>query len=302
VEGLIKKGTVESSGRRLTGRLPAFVQRHGWILLAAPALVILGLFFVVPLADLFWRSVVDPSPANYRDFFTSEAYRDSLITTIRLAVFVTVSCLLLGYPYAYAMNKARPRTLVLMTLLVMIPFWSSIVVRTYAWTVWLQDTGIINDFLQWTGVTDEPVALIRTSLGAMIGMTHVMIPFMVLPLFAGMRRIDGSLVQAAQSLGATPGRAFWRIFFPLSLPGVFAGALLVFVLSLGFYITPAMLGSSTDITLSQLIVFEVNKQLRFGMGAAMGIILLFVTLATLAIGYRTASTRSLLDPVRGVTK
>jgi ABC-type spermidine/putrescine transport system permease subunit I len=219
---------------------------------------------------------------NYIEFFESEVYVEVLLNTLKMAVIVTVVCLLLAYPYAYLMNRVSQRMAALMLVAVLVPFWTSILVRTYAWTVILQDTGIINSILLGIGIIEEPLALVRSFIGVVIGMVHILLPFMVLPLYAVMRRIDMDYMRAAANLGASPFEAFWRVFLPLSLPGVFAGVLLVFVIALGFYITPALLGSPSDIMLSELVVQQVQELFNWGMGSAMAFILLIVTLVILA--------------------
>jgi putative spermidine/putrescine transport system permease protein len=247
-----------------------------WAWFTAPVIFFLAIFFVYPLLEIFKRSVTDPTLGlrNYTEFFGSEVYVEVLLNTLKMAVIVTVVCLLLAYPYAYLMNRVSQRIAGLMLVAVLVPFWTSILVRTYAWTVILQDTGIINSMLM------------RNLLGVVIGMVHILLPFMVLPLYAVMRRIDMDYMRAAANLGASPFEAFWRVFLPLSLPGVFAGVLLVFVIALGFYITPALLGSPENIMLSELVVQQVQLLFNWGMGSAMAFILLIVTLIILAAASR----------------
>lgn len=257
-----------------------------WALLAVPGLLFLALFFVLPLFRMGMRSVTDPGPSNYEVFVQSSLYVKVLWTTIRTSLIVTAGCLLLGYPYAYVMHHASKRAQPVLAALVLIPFWSSLLVRTYAWTVLLQDSGVINSLLKRISLIDEPLELMRNTLGVTVGMTHILLPFMVLPVFATMRRIDPDLVPAAEGLGARPSMAFRRVFLPLSLPGVFAGALLVFVLALGFYITPALLGSPQNAMFSELVVNMVSQRLQFGIGSALAVTLLAVTLVLLGIGSR----------------
>jgi ABC-type spermidine/putrescine transport system permease subunit I len=166
---------------------------------------------------------------------------------------------------------------------VLVPFWTSLLVRTYGWTVILQDTGVINKTLQSLGLIDEPIHLIRTTPGVVIGMSQVLLPFMVLPLYANLRTIDPSLMRAAANLGARPVSAFRRVYLPLSLPGLAAGSLIVFIYALGFYITPALLGGPSETMLSQLVVQQVSQLLDFPYGAAMGGILLIVTLVIVGL-------------------
>jgi ABC-type spermidine/putrescine transport system permease subunit I len=172
-----------------------------------------------------------------------------------------------------------------LALIVLLPFWSSLLVRTYAWTILLRDSGPINWLLLHIGIVDEPLTLMGNATGTLIGMTHVLLPFLVLPVYASMRRVDPDLSLAAAGLGARPVIAFWRVFFLLTLPGVLAGCLLVFVLAVGFYITPAILGGRTAF-FSMLIVMQVNRLLQFGFGSALGMILLAVVLLIVALGSR----------------
>ena len=277
------------SGRRPRGGGP-IVNR--WALLAIPPIAFLVAFFLVPLIVISLRSVTDfPKPtgdalANYGRFFASAANIRVLGNTFWVAALSTVVCLALGYPYAYLMNIVRPRVAGLLLIAVLLPFLSSLLVRTYAWQVILRDTGIINTFLLDTGLIQEPIALIRTTLGVMLGMSQILLPFMVLPIYAVMRRIDPEYTKAAANLGAPPFAAFRRVFLPLSLPGILAGSLLVFVLALGFYITPALLGSPKDTMISQFIASAVQQRLDWGIGSTMAVILMGVTLVVLFIASR----------------
>jgi ABC-type spermidine/putrescine transport system permease subunit I len=220
-----------------------------WALLALPPVAFLVAFFLVPLIVISLRSITDVAKptddllSNYGRFFGSAANVRVLTNTFWIAALSTGVCLALGYPYAYLMNMVRPRLAGLLLIAVLLPFWSSLLVRTYAWQMILRDTGIINSLLLDAGVIEEPVPLIRTTLGVMLGMSQILLPFMVLPIYGVMRSIDPEYTRAAANLGASPFAAFRRVFLPLSLPGVVAGSLLVFVLALGFYITPALLGS-----------------------------------------------------------
>lgn len=280
-------------GRRAGGG-PSF---NRWALLAVPPIVFLVAVFLVPLVVVSLRSVTDfPKPtadalANYSRFFASAANLRVLGNTFWVAALSTVICLALGYPYAYLMNIVRPRLAGLLLIAVLLPFWSSLLVRTYAWQVILRDTGIINTFLLDAKVIAEPLQLIRTTLGVMLGMSQVLLPFMVLPIYAVMRRIDPEYTRAAANLGAPPFAAFRRVFLPLSLPGVLAGSLLVFVLALGFYITPALLGSPKDTMISQFIASAIQQRLDWGIGSTMAVILMGLTFAVLLAASRVVRLR-----------
>lgn len=265
-----------------------------WVLLSLPGVLFLIVFFLVPLVGMVVKSFTDPSPANYTVLTESGIYGRVLWTTIWTSLVVTAVSLVLAYPYAYLMYRVGSKVRVVLIAVVLISMWSSLLVRTYSWTVLLQDTGVVNDFLRWLGVIDEPLTLIRSTTGVVIGMTQILLPFMIFPIYAAMTRIDSSLLVAAASLGAPPRRAFRRVFAPLTLPGVAAGVLLVFVLATGFYITPALLGSPQNALFGQLIADEVSVLLRFGVAAALSVVLMAVTFAVLALGSRVVSVKATL--------
>jgi putative spermidine/putrescine transport system permease protein len=282
-------------GARRTVGLPGWAVGIGWGWLALPGVLLLAVLFLYPFIETAIKSFVEPSPANYAVFVESAAYRKSLLTTFRTAFLVSLSCLVLGYPYAYAMYKLAPRTRAVLGLLVLLPFATSLLVRTYAWTVWLQDNGILNQVMKALGLIDAPISLIRTTFAVTVGMTHALLPFMVFPIYAAMKRVPTDMVPAAMSLGAGKSLAFRRVFLPLTMTGVMAGTLLVFVLSLGYYITPALLGSPRDGMISELIVNQVGTQLNFGTGAAMGMVLMVLTLVMLFLGTRLVKFSDLVD-------
>ncbi|MBP0441041.1 ABC transporter permease [Tianweitania sediminis] len=251
--------------------------------LALPALVLLVAVIGIPLATIVLRSFNDPEWGfqNYVWFFGTPVNLVVLQRTFTMAAWVTVVCVICAYPYAYAMSVAGPKIRLLLTLCVLIPFWVSGVVRTLAWMILLQDSGIINMVLRAGGF--EGIRLIRTQTGVIIGMAQILLPFMILPLYSVMKGIDLRLVQAARSLGAAPPRAFFSVYLPLSLPGVYAGAIIVFILALGFYITPALLGGPRSTMLSTLVQNQVLSLLQWGRGGAMGVVLLVATFLLLAL-------------------
>jgi putative spermidine/putrescine transport system permease protein len=266
-----------------------------WAVLVVPAVVFLVVFFLVPLVMMSIRSLTDPPGAvplfNYTTFFAQAANLRVLGNTFWIAFLSTLTCVVIGYPFAYLMTIVPGRVAGLLLIAILLPFWSSLLVRTFAWQVILRDTGVINSLLLDLGVVSRPLPLIRTTLGVIIGMSHILLPFMVLPIFAVMRRIDPEFGRAAANLGASPWRAFVRVFVPLTLPGVLAGALLVFVLALGFYITPALLGGARDQMISQLIVNEVQQALDWGSASAMAVLLMAITFAVLFVASRLVRLR-----------
>ena len=257
------------------------IQNSRWLLV--PAIAAVGLLFVLPLTRMLQLSLFDPgfTLKHYMEFLGSTTYLRVMLNTVLLALNVTLICLLLGYPAAYAINSTSPRTRRLFLIPVMLPYLTSLMVRTYAWMVLLGAHGLVNGFFSLFGL--GPYQLINNSLGVYIGMVHVLLPLMILPICNTMQSIDLRLVQAAEGLGATRGQAFVRVFAPLSLPGVVAGSCLVFIIALGFFVTPALLGALENMTVSMLIENQVGVALNWAFAAAIGMVLLLATMATLAI-------------------
>jgi putative spermidine/putrescine transport system permease protein len=249
-----------------------------------PAFALVTLLFVWPLVSVFALSFGGETPfANYTVFFESTGYRKALANTFEISLQVTLGCLALGFPYAWCMiNASRGVTSALLAML-MIPLWTSMLVRTYAWLLILNPKGIVNNALIGAGLIDAPLDIVHNRIGVLIGMTQILLPFFVLPLYAVMRGFDMRLLRAAKSLGASPARAFTTVFIPGVAPGLIAGLLLVFVVSIGFFITPALLGGASDTMLSQLIEQQFSVTLNWGLGATMATILLAATIVLLVI-------------------
>ncbi len=194
--------------------------------------------------------------------------------TLWISFLVTAFCVLLGYPVAYLLATLPPRIGNLLMILVLLPFWTSLLVRTTAWVVILQQEGVLNDLLVFLGLIDDRIQLIFNRFGVIVAMTHILLPFMILPIYSVMKTTSPVYMRAAQSLGATPFTAFWRVYFPQSVPGIGAGGLLVFILALGYYITPALVGGPTDQMVSYLIADHTNRSLNWGLASALGGLLL----------------------------
>jgi putative spermidine/putrescine transport system permease protein len=218
----------------------------------------------------------------------SAIYRDVIARTFVISGSVTLICLLLGYPLAHWMATAPPATARKLMLLVLLPFWTSLLVRTTAWVVVLQGGGVVNSMLGWIGLIDpaHPIELIHNRIGVLIAMTHILLPFMVLPIYSVMKGIPPNYMRAAASLGAPPMAAFLRVYLPLSLPGVSAGGLLVFILALGYYITPALVGGAQDQMLSYFIAYFASQVTNWGMAAALSATLLVLVLILYAVYHR----------------
>lgn len=247
--------------------------------LAIPAGLFLLAGFAYPVGSLVSYSFTEAPGglAHYGEFLGQSAYVHILGNTFRTAAVVTVVCLALGYPYAYLMATSGRTTRLLLTLVLVVSLWTSLLVRTYAWLVILDRNGPINNGLESLGLISEPLSLVHNEVGAVIGLVHILLPLMVLPLFAVMSNIDPRLSSAARSLGAAPGRAFRDVFVPLSMPGVTAGCILVFIVALGYYITPALLGDAGSTMLGELIAKQIRSLLNWGLGAAMAAVLLVIT-------------------------
>ena len=200
--------------------------------------------------------------------------------TVFMSLMITGSCILLGYPVAYILANLPMRTANLLMILVLLPFWTSLLVRTSAWKVMLQQQGVINDVLVWIGLVadDGRMVMINNQFGTIVAMTHILLPFMILPLYSVMSTIPPSYVRAAKSLGATNWTAFWRVYFPQSVPGIGAGSILVFILAIGYYITPEIVGGNTGTFISNRIAYHISSSLNWGLAAALGTILLVVVM------------------------
>ncbi len=256
-------------------------------LLASPLLVLLGIFYLIPLLSLFPESLQyegEFSLEHYYHFFREPLYGFILFRTIRIAAYVTVVCFLMGYPVAYFMAYMKNRKLSnLLMICVMLPFFTSILVRSYAWMVILQTKGIINSFLISMGIIDRPMSLLYNEMAVLIGMVHIMLPFMILPIYTVLKNLDRNLLRAARNLGASAVKAFIKVTFPLSLPGVGSGVMFTFILSLGFFITPALLGGPKTLMISTLIEQQINRLLNWNFAGAISVILLLTTIVVIAV-------------------
>lgn len=265
-------------------------------LLLLPAVAFLTLWFVVPLGRLFLLSLSDPRGpfATYAEILGSTVYRRVLLNTVLVAVIVTSATILLAYPTAHVLTRLKGRLQALAFWCVLVPFWISVLVRTFSWMLLLERNGPINAALTALRLTQRPLELLFNDTAVYIGMIHVLLPYAILPIYAALLRVDPRLLLASDGLGASPWMTFSRVYLPLSLPGVGAAAALVFLLSLGFFITPALLGGIGNLTLSMLIETLVDERLIWPLAAAASFILLGGTLALLLIGARLLPMRQIM--------
>ena len=261
-------------------------ERNILLLLLAPAVLVVTALLVTPLLWLAWQSIYATGFTfeNYARIFNEALYWRSFLLTFRLSFEVTVFTLLTGYPVAYAAAALPRRWSLLVLAMVIVPFWTSVLVRSYAWLVLLQRTGVVNSALRSLGLIDAPLALANNEIGTLIATVHILLPFMVLPLYAAMQKIPRDLLLAGASLGGTPGYVFRRVFLPLSAPGAAAGAILVFVLCLGFYITPELLGGGRTLMVSMLISRNIELYNEWGAASAISVVLLICVFVILAVG------------------
>ena len=270
-------GMEASRRRRPKGLLPLL-----------PALALLAIFFVGPVVGLLLRSVLDPefTLANYAEVFGSTTYLRVFGNTFLVAGIVTASTLCLAFPVAWFLSVAPRPWGTLLFAVVILSMWTNLLTRTYAWMVLLQRTGIINKTLMGMGLISEPLPLINNLVGVTVGMTYIMLPFMVLPLQGTMRSLDPNVLRAASLCGASRMQVFGRIFLPLVASGIGSGVLMVFVMSLGYYVTPALLGGTSNMMLAELIAQLVQSLLKWGLAGAAAVVLLTVSLGIYALQFR----------------
>jgi len=272
------------------------VERNWMIAICSPSLILVGIIIFVPVGWLFWLSLFDAegalTTANYMRLLQQPSYLKTLIMTFKVSFIVTIVCLLLGYPLAYLLSQLPRRAAGILMISVILPFWTSVLVRTYAWLVILQRRGLVNDWFMSLGIIDEPLQLAHNFTGVIVGMSHVMLPFLVLPLYASMKAIDRDYLRASLNLGANPVRTFWQVFFPLSLPGLSAGLVLTFVLCLGFFVTPALMGGGNVFMWSMRIEQTSRLYSNWGAASAMGVVLLALTLGILWAFYKLLGARN----------
>ncbi|KNY33369.1 MULTISPECIES: ABC transporter permease [Rhizobium/Agrobacterium group] len=259
--------------------------RPGNFAATLPALVLLVLFFVVPVLILLSRSVTEPvfGFGNYAALLGSSTYLKIFFNTFVVSALVTVVSLVIGFPVAWALAIMPARLASIVFAILLLSMWTNLLARTYAWMVLLQRTGVVNKTLMGLGIIDQPLPLVNNLTGVTIGMTYIMLPFIIIPLYGVIRKIDPAILQAAALCGATRLQALIRILIPLAAPGMISGALMVFVMSLGYFVTPALLGGTANMMLAELIAQFVQSLVNWGMGGAAALVLLVVTLTLYAV-------------------
>lgn len=254
-----------------------FNEQTVFLLLIAPAALALAIFYLYPLARVLWISVTEPSVglANYARL-SSPPVLAVASTTLRICVGTTVITIILAYIVSYTWVHSAARARRLMLIGILLPLWVSALVRAFSWITLLRREGLVNSALLSTGIIDTPLSMLWNDFGVMVGMVHYMLPYGILPLAANMRQIDPSLTAAARGLGATATQAFWRVYLPLSIPGLVASGVLVFIFSMGFYVTPALLGGGRTVMVTEYISIQIMEVLRWGLGTALATTLILI--------------------------
>lgn len=263
------------------------IHRHihpGWLIIA-PLMCLVVALYLGPILNILWLSITDPEPGfgNYAKLIESDSLLRIVWTTVRICIITTVFSVLLGYVIAYAMVHCHQRQKNYMLTLLLVSFWISILVRTFSWLMLLGRNGLVNATLEDLGLIAEPIAFMRNELGVLIGMIHYMIPYAVLPLLVSMQSLDTRVMDASRNLGASGQQTFWRIYLPLTIPGLVAATLLVFILSLGFYVTPAVLGGGKVLMVAEYISVQLLVTLKWGTAAMLAALMLAGVLAMLWI-------------------
>lgn len=263
------------------------MSRGSVLVLMLPFFALLAFAFIYPILSLLSISVLEPEPTltHYEAVLGNPVYARVMFRTLRIALLVSFLSLLLAFPVAWLMAQSKGPKLTFITACVLLPFWSSVLVRTAAWAVILQRNGLINEMMQFIGITSEPVRLLYTQGAVVVAMTHVLMPFMVLPIYGALRNIPKDYARAAGILGAGPLRTFREVILPLAMPGILSGFILVFLTAIGYFITPALLGSPSEMMIATLISQQIREVLDWPFAAALvGVLTLFVTLIAILFG------------------
>ena len=259
----------------------SFIGKHGLKLLLTISVTFLLVFMILPILDMFTKSVVDDNGftwSYFKEFFSKSLYAKILLNTIRLSLIIGLVTIVLGYPVAYLMNRVGPVLRCIIMGCVQIPFWTSLLVRTYSWIAILQNQGVVNVVLQKLGIIKQPIQLLYNDAGVIIVMTYIMLPYMIFSISSVMGQIDKNVIIASRSLGAGKTMTFFRIFLPLSLPGIMSGFFIVFLNTMGYYIVPALVGGQKSQMFSQTIQNELSGVLNWNFASAISIILVMVSM------------------------
>lgn len=258
-----------------------------------PALVLLFVFFFVPVTSLILISFTEPQLGlqNYQELLATTTYVKVFYNTLLVAGIVTFLSVIIGFPVAWVLSIMPERRANILLAIIILSMWTNLLTRTYAWMVLLQRTGVINKTLLSWGIIDEPLAMVNNLTGVIIGMTYIMLPFLILPLYGVMKKIDPTILSAASLCGATKTQALFRILVPLALPGIMSGALMIFVMSLGYFVTPALLGGASNMMAAELISQLIQSLVNWGLGGAVSLMMVIITFVLYALQIKLFSDR-----------
>lgn len=266
-------------------------------LLIGPLLVFLAAAYVVPFLGVVSWSFTLPEPGlhNYANATTDPLIRSVFLRTFRICLFVTVFAVIAAYAIAFVWVRGTPMQRLAAEVCILIPFWISVLTRAFGWVALLSNRGLINTWLGQLGVISEPLTLVRNEFGVILGMTHFLIPFAVFPIASAMRSLDERVLLAARGMGASRARTFWQVFLPMTAPGVLGAAIIVFVFSLGFFITPAILGGGRSVMAAELIYLRIFQSPDWGLGAAISVLMMVIVGVLIALLMRYARPKSMLN-------
>ena len=267
---------------------------HSKFSFTMPALVLLFVFFFVPVTSLILISFTEPELGfqNYKELLSTSTYAKVFYNTFLVAGIVTFLSVLIGFPVAWILSIMPEKRANILLAVIILSMWTNLLTRTYAWMVLLQRNGVINKTLMSWGVIDEPMIMANNLTGVVIGMTYIMLPFLILPLYGVMKKIDPTILSAASLCGATKSQALFRVLLPLALPGIISGALMIFVMSLGYFVTPALLGGASNMMAAELISQLIQSLVNWGLGGAVSLMLVIVTFILYALQIKYFSGRS----------
>jgi putative spermidine/putrescine transport system permease protein len=292
-------GKTKIDGKRPALRMTSFLGRNENVrraLLLFPALAYLSFVFFYPLLRFFALSFQPHlSLTNYYHFFKTSVYTEVLLRTFFISAEVTFFSFILGYPVACLLARVSTGNRNILLIFILLPYWTSILVRSFSWMIVLGTKGVVNNLLTSLGLISAPVKMMYTNFAVVVGMVHVLLPLMILPIYSVVVNMDKSLIKASLNLGASPFRTFWKVFFPLTLSGVWSGSLLVFIIALGFFITPSLLGGRESVMLSMLIEEQAEYILNLNFAATISIILMISTIIVLVLFNRFIGMRKMIS-------
>jgi putative spermidine/putrescine transport system permease protein len=268
----------------------------GYLALVAPLPIFLALAYGLPFLGVAGWSLTLPEPglAQYARVFTDPIVQGVLVRTLRICAVVTIATTVAAYALAYVWVRGSPRQRTFVEFCILVPFWISTLTRAFGWLVLLYNRGLVNSWLQALGAIDAPLTMVRNEFGVIVGMTHFLIPFAVFPIASAMRHVDERVLLASRGMGASRLRTFWSVFLPMTMPGIFGAGLIVFVFSLGFFITPAILGGGRSVMAAEFVYVQLFQTANWGLAAAISVVLVAIVAVLVALLFRLTRVEKLV--------